>query len=225
MTSIGHFSVLSQTKYNPSIVTFVMGLTGKEPLTISEFSQLWKERGMMERHERFHQKLSSSETGYFVPKMNSTEDRHSVQDHLSETAFPSLYRSDVIYRMKSLQMTTWDLTDSLWRISIAPWGALGSSGCIDKELVENNNGAVGESLLFFQGHHALADGSSMAAAFLDISDEAEEFRQQISKFLMQRGRKARSLLQRIYQTFYINCFCIGICSGTTILGRESAVFL
>ena len=228
MTSIGYFSVLSQTRYNPSIVSFVLAMSGKDPLTTAEFAQIWKDRGMMERHPRFHQKLSSTSPGYFVviPEAVSThkdyvteEDRHPVEDHLSETVFPTVYRKDVMHRIKQLQTTPWDLTDSLWRISIAPWGKLGSSGCVDKDKVlkeesfqqqqrqqisgdeDADSQTLGESLLFFQGHHALADGSSMAAALMDMMDEAEEFRQEIAAFLKKRRAKAKTLLERLARTF------------------------
>jgi hypothetical protein len=200
MTAIGHFSVISQTEYNPSIVTFFMGMTGKTPLTAREFGTLWKERGVMERHERFHQKVWGDE--YFVPKGSIDDDRHPVEDHLSETVVPN--RADVVGRMKALQTTTWDLTDSLWHIWIAPWGALGSSGCIDvdEEMMNasKDGEVIGESFLFFQGHHALGDGASMSAAFMDVVDEAEEIRQEILNFLRNRRRKgAKSLWQRFCQ--------------------------
>ena len=206
MTAIGHFSVLSQTDYNPSIISFVMAMSGTTPLTAAEFTRLWKERGMMERHERFHQRLSSK-SGYFLPTTlegELKEDRHPVEDHLRETVLP-VNKTDTLARMKQMQTTQWDLTDQLWRIWIAPWGKLGTSGCFDPEEVEVETEAEqgvekGESLLFFQGHHALADGASMTAAFLDVVDEAEELRQEIIDFLrlrrQQAKKKARSLWQR-----------------------------
>ena len=192
MTAIGHFSVLSQTTYNPSIITFVMSLSGTQPLQLTDFAQLWKDRGMMERHERFHQKLSPTASGYFLPTVRSqqfqNDDTHPVQDHLQETIFPTGGKADVLARMKYMQTTQWDLTESLWRIWIAPWGPLGGSGCFAAEDVEEETASSpkGESLLFFQGHHALADGASMTAAFLDVVDEAEELRQDILNFLRQR---------------------------------------
>lgn len=193
MTAIGHFSLISETELNPSIISFVMGLSGTQPLTAREFADLWKHRGVMERHQRFHQKIWNNR--YFIPKgSREDDDPHPVHEHLFETAFP--YREDLVERLRLLQTTKWDLSDSLWRIWIAPWGELGSSGCVDRQPEENfqrtDNPAskLGESLILFQGHHALADGASMSAAFLDVVDEAEELRNDILQ-MMQRYRKTQ----------------------------------
>ncbi|GAX29380.1 hypothetical protein FisN_16Hh181 [Fistulifera solaris] len=192
MTSIGHFSVVSETTHNPSIVTFVMALTGQTPLTAQEFSRLWRERGMEERHPRFHKKIANGSN--FIP----TDD--PVEDHLTETTFPVVPRADVKARIQQLQMTPWDLSEKLWHMWIAPWGKLGASGLIDPEETISDTEKKGESLLFFRAHHALGDGASMTAAFLDVLDEAAEIQQEIIDFLRKlrkRGEKTKGFWQAL----------------------------
>jgi hypothetical protein len=196
MTSIGHFSVVSETTHNPSIVTFVMALTGQTPLTAQEFSRLWRERGMEERHPRFHKKIANGSN--FIP----TDD--PVEDHLTETTFPVVPRADVKARIQQLQMTPWDLSEKLWHMWIAPSGKLGASGLIDPEETTSDGDGKhekkGESLLFFRAHHALGDGASMTAAFLDVLDEAAEIQQEIIDFLRKlrkRGERTKGFWQAL----------------------------
>ncbi|GAX26340.1 hypothetical protein FisN_16Lh181 [Fistulifera solaris] len=196
MTSIGHFSVVSETTHNPSIVTFVMALTGSTPLTAQEFSRLWRERAMEERHPRFHKKIVDGSK--FIP----TDD--PVEDHLTETTFPVVPRTDVKTRIQQLQMTPWDLSEKLWHMWIAPWGKLGASGLIDPEETisdaDSKDERKGESLLFFRAHHALGDGASMTAAFLDVLDEAAEIQQEIIDFLRKlrkRGERTKGFWQAL----------------------------
>jgi hypothetical protein len=196
MTSIGHFSVVSETTHNPSIVTFVMALTGRTPLTAQEFSHLWRERGMEERHPRFHKKIVDGSK--FIP----TDD--PVEDHVTESAFPVVPRTDVKARIQHLQMTPWDLSEKLWHMWIAPWGRLGASGLIDPEEskfdADSKDERKGESLLFFRAHHALGDGASMTAAFLDVLDEAAEIQQEIIDFLRtlrKRGERTKGFWQAL----------------------------
>ena len=49
MTSIGRFSMISETLENPSIPTFFIALSGKADM--EDMNQVWKKRGIMEKHE------------------------------------------------------------------------------------------------------------------------------------------------------------------------------
>lgn len=84
MTAIGHFSVASETAWNPSIITFAMKLNntnkntagdttnvhnnGLNPsssssLTALEFQTLWLAKDMPQLHPRFHQTLVRNRNG------------------------------------------------------------------------------------------------------------------------------------------------------------------
>uniref|UniRef100_A0A7S2Y6A0 O-acyltransferase WSD1 C-terminal domain-containing protein n=1 Tax=Entomoneis paludosa TaxID=265537 RepID=A0A7S2Y6A0_9STRA len=61
---------------------------------------------------------------------------------------------------------------------------------------------IGESLMLFRAHHALADGASMAAAFLDLGDEAPQIRALIQQEVDKRFGKATSTWwKKVYQQF------------------------
>ena len=74
-----------------------------------------------------------------------------------------------------------------------------------------------ESLLLFRSHHALADGASLMAALLDLSDEAEEIRAEIGKALRKWRRKGKkgNFFHRIFQRLvrYLK-MCIWFTLGT-----------
>jgi len=164
-----------------------MGLSAQEPLTASIFRGIWKEKGMLERHPRFHEKLSSDFSHFESTKSVN------LTDSITETTFPNVPREDVKHRIQHLQMTPWDYTERLWRIWIAPWGALGASGVVPRA----PDSAKGESLLFFQAHHVLGDGASLSAAFMDVVDEAEEFRGEVLRIWNKRKGLVKSFWQRV----------------------------
>jgi len=210
MTAIGRFSVLSETEYNPSIVTFFMKVSGTEdrgPLTKRSFVQLWKDRKMMQLHPRFQQTVSSSRPGYFEQQSVSSstvEDNdldNAISSHVSEEdgasslTFGGNWKRQMQNRINYLQRSTWDISDSLWHVYITPSLSTGAQ----QQAEENDN----ESVLVFRGHHALADGASMGAALMDLVDEADDIRQSIADAYQnyRRGRRrGRSTLwQRMYR--------------------------
>jgi hypothetical protein len=171
MTSIGHFSMISETAFNPSIVTFFIKLSGP-PMTLPDFAKLWQTREMDQRHERFHQAVSETHPGHFEAIPLEPE-QDPVSRHLSDTIFPSS-RQDLQARIQTTQTSRWNLSNELWHIYIA--------SSLEKR----------ESLLLFRGHHALADGASMGAALMDLSDEAAILQSQIRTLLDARKIKARA---------------------------------
>ena len=84
MTSIGRFSHESETFGNPSVPTVFMVLTGPKPFTSSDFIQLWRERGVSEKHPRFEQRIDETKPGYFSAATKDLD--HRVPD----TTFPSI---------------------------------------------------------------------------------------------------------------------------------------
>ena len=213
MTSVGHFSLTSQTDDNPSVSTFFMSLVGEKPgFTVQDFEKLWQDREMAERHPRFHFTVSKDRPGHF--------ESETVNDHVSETYFPQVYRKDIQSRIEALQLDPVDVHEKTWEVMIAPSGPLGVSGAINRAALqlEDDNGSdvdhnMVESLVFFRGHHALGDGVSLFTAIMDLCDEAEEFRDLIKVELKKRfGRKSNHsistkltrALKRMLQ-FWLGC--------------------
>ena len=215
MTPIGRFSVLSETPVNPSIVTCLMVLRGHgrnasaSPLTKDDLLQLWRDRGMMDRHSRFRQTASPTRPGYFL------DDRYSVNldRHFIESLFPvDNLRKELQRRISWLQTTQWDLSDSLWHMYVMP--SLGTQYQYEKSL-ESELGHPGKTarsargeptIVLFQGHHALGDGASLGAAFMDFFDEADIMRQRLLDFLKQRRKhrtRGSSWLRRLVRKFLI----------------------
>ena len=215
MTSIGHFSILSETIHNPSICTLIMTLQSSKdnPWTVDRFCQLWKNSDMPSRHPRFHLVASKEEDGYFVPAPSKqpksrTDHRDStstvnVEMHVSESLPPRIPRLDIIQRIQRLQTDRWDLSEKLWHVDLVPWIEAGSAGTGNSTTPTKNedntnptvtssgssssSSEMGESLLFFRGHHVLADGASIGAALMDLADEAAQLRGMIVAELKKRG--------------------------------------
>lgn len=211
MTSVGHFSLASQTPNNPSVASFFMTMVGDKPgFTTKDFQELWEERGIPERHPRFHYAISETNQGYFEPEKSNTE-------HVKETFFPFLYRKDIQSRIEALQTEPLNVHDKTWEVQIASTGPVGTSGGASKfansEEHDQQDDLV-ESVMFFRGHHALGDGVSLFTAIMDLCDEAEEFRELIKVELKKRfgRRKGVSILDRFVRQlkkfilFWIGCF-------------------
>lgn len=71
MTSIGRFSLVSQTEENPSVISFFVALahdTDKD-IGVDDFKELWQKR-VMKRHDRFGFQVSSEDYKYFEVRFN-----------------------------------------------------------------------------------------------------------------------------------------------------------
>jgi WS/DGAT C-terminal domain len=209
MTSIGRFSLASETVWNPSIITVVIELqnTRNNPkFTKQDFIRLWNQRNMDERHPRFHQIVDSS-----TRKSSSMHEFHSSQTtdishHVSESILP-MNRQGLQKLVQDMQLKQWDLSDSLWHLTVCnsvekPVGRAGKA-----------NDKLPSTLLLFRGHHVLADGASMSAAFADLYDESDVLRAQIAEFVAayrRRNRRSRSILQKLWkQLLLLFNFCLG----------------
>mmetsp|Transcript_22056 Transcript_22056/g.46431 ORF Transcript_22056/g.46431 Transcript_22056/m.46431 type:complete len:687 (-) Transcript_22056:26-2086(-) len=275
MTSIGRFSLKSETEGNLSIPTFFLALsgekkknatfsssttgpstlfTGKRLFTMEDFEAAWIERGIPNRHPRFHSTVSAHDDSYFEETHHGVAERDENESslqikaeldrHASETMHYSVYREDLRNRLEHMLMTPIEVSDKLWEVKISN-GLLGSSGAISrtkvdallkaqkgaemaaatlkaqleqqdpallrrrttmgriwKEVAEESENVLMESVLLFRSHHALADGASIIAALSDLSDEAEEIRAEIEKELQKwkvRGNKGpqKNAIQRV----------------------------
>ena len=191
MTLIGRFSLESETTANPSIPTFFIALAGPKPLNAQTFAQLWHDRGMEELHPRFHHRVSPTHRGYFEP----TQEEIDIKDTLP----PMIYREDLKHRIKTCLTHPLAVTEALWQVQISS-GALGSSGAIPGNkatLLAQGFPYFKESVLLFRGHHALADGVSLTAAFSDLCDEAQELRDAVQQEIQRRGGPSKTFLQKL----------------------------
>jgi hypothetical protein len=222
MTSVGQFSLASQTANNPSVSSFFMTLVGDKPgFTPKDFQLLWKERGMAERHPRFHYTVSEDNPGHFEPETKN--------DHVQETFFPYLYRKEIQSRIAALQTAPLNVHEKTWEVQIAASGPLGVSGgvcssAIPREDLEDSSRV--ESIVFFRGHHALGDGVSLFTAVMDLCDEADDIRQMIKQELKKRikQRSEDSLPERLarqlkkFVSFWIGCLQAMLYQGQLYLG-------
>ena len=176
MTQVGRFSLLSETESNPSIPVMVLAMTGK-PWTPHDFIQLYLNRNIPEKHERFNAAL---EGGDFRISRN-----HTVPvDHVMH--YPVVYRSELKDWIIDAITQPLDLSERLWQARTATGGKIGQSGAISKhqaELIKTEQPPASsdvESLLLFRAHHCMADGVSLGAIFADLMDEGIEFQKRLT---------------------------------------------
>jgi hypothetical protein len=188
VTMVGRFSLLSETVDNPSIPCLVLALSGK-PLYPKDFTRLYQERGIAERHARFSSVLDSSHH-YFVPQDPDNQNNYPPQ--VTETLFPLGYRTELKDMIDDAITSSWDLTkQGLWQVRTSTGGKVGQSGVVPPKDQNNNNNTSKdvESLIFFRSHHCMADGVSLGAIFQDLMDEGPEFQLRIKDMLSQMKKK------------------------------------
>lgn len=209
MTSIGRFSHDSETIGNPSVPTVFLALTGPKPFTASHFLQLWQTRDLSNQHPRLEQCIDDTQPGFFRPATKPLH--HRVVD----TVFPTLYRTDLAHRMAYLLTSPLPVHEALWEAYVATNNSsdsdcdsnnhktnIGTSGAISKLKSDHlPSDHTSESLIMFRSHHALADGSSLVSAFLELCDEADDIKEQIRAELQKRKKKAKTILQAIWRWF------------------------
>lgn len=259
MTSIGRFALVSETKYNPSIITFVLQLENKshddgdenhkinnnnKQLTANDLIRIWSSKQMPQRHPRFHQIINYTNQGVNVKSTSlSSLSFHpkimtDISQHITESILPC-NRYELQRIIGTMQLTQWDLSISLWQIticnnnitnSILSTPSLQSNTSIPTTFltpitdgtnptpIESNTTSkrLPPTLLLFRGHHVLADGASMAAAFMDIFDEAEVLQNQIITALQQyrlrrQKRKKGSILHWLWRKWVQ---WVQLCYGT-----------
>lgn len=160
MTSVGRFSLKSETEDNRSIPTFFLALSGEKNIpaedegdtsmnnrsqrklfTVADFERAWMRRGMPARHPRFHSTVCPATT-YFeethrVVREDEDEDEAALEikaeldRHASETMHFSVYREDLHNRLEHMLTSPIEVSDRLWEVKISN-GSLGSSGAISR---------------------------------------------------------------------------------------------
>ena len=159
MTSIGRFSLKSESETNLSIPTFFLALSGtKKPdseaavgtsqstrniFTVNDFESAWMKRDMPARHPRFHATVSRHDDRFFeethhVKAATTTSDKKvnlqikaELDRHASETMHFSVYREDLRNRIENMLTSPIEVVDKLWEVKISS-GEIGSSGAISK---------------------------------------------------------------------------------------------
>mmetsp|Transcript_4282 Transcript_4282/g.8754 ORF Transcript_4282/g.8754 Transcript_4282/m.8754 type:complete len:594 (-) Transcript_4282:163-1944(-) len=220
MTAIGHFSMLSETPWNPSLVAVAITLKGQAPYTIQDFVHQWQARGMAERHPRF---TWTVQNGSFDTS-GAVKFPLPVTEGLPPPSSSKEARKDILGRIAYMQFSMLDLTKSLWRAQVIPViqsavdfaeRATGTTpGAKSAEIVPitttANKGNNNRSMLLLTSHHALADGVSLAAALADMADEADDMKEAIHKALAQRKakRKSQSWWQRLIKFFRLGVWFV-----------------
>jgi len=151
MTSIGHFTLKSQTSQNLSIPTFFIALASnlssndsipvdllpyKKPsdFTLSELESIWAKKNMAHLHPRFHSKICTKDEGFFIQDASQIDRFRLLQDYARETLHPFSYRVDLQKRIEYLLTQPMETSKHLWEVYISN-GPLGSSGAISQKKV------------------------------------------------------------------------------------------
>lgn len=223
MTSIGRFSLRSETSMNPSVPTFFVALSGKSDdqeisssdsdggMSVDEFKNLWYDRGMHIKHPRFHSYIPSNENGFF----EHLGDKH-LSDHVFEKSHYSVPKKELQARMEQFLTKPLKINDKLWECQISS-GPLGSSGTLSNHTNDTKNNKIKseqkerseeqETVVLFRSHHCIADGVSLGAALADLADEAKELQDMIVAQMRdyRRKNKPKNLLDKIKK--FLMKFC------------------
>lgn len=173
LTSIGRFTMRSQTKEHPSIICFFVSLAHEEGnlLDIRDFRRAWKKR-VIDQHERFHSRVCSTDDRYFEVVDQSLEECITEAKHPTKENMPSIIENRILSPM--------DVTKTLWEIQLSS-GPLGSSGCIPDVYIDPKEYLERETVAIFRVHHSLGDGISMAVAVGDVCDEGKTLRDEMER--------------------------------------------
>lgn len=172
MTSIGRFTMRSQTAENPSIICFFVSLAQEKDnvLDIRDFRRVWKKR-VVDQHERFHSHICPDDDRYFEVVDQSLEECIKQAEHPTKENMPSIIEQHLLSPM--------DVKKTLWEIDLSS-GPLGSSGCIPEVYVDPKENLETETIAIFRVHHSLGDGISMAVAVGDVCDEGKTLRDEMA---------------------------------------------
>mmetsp|Transcript_10472 Transcript_10472/g.14671 ORF Transcript_10472/g.14671 Transcript_10472/m.14671 type:complete len:642 (-) Transcript_10472:250-2175(-) len=205
MSSIGRFSLRSQTEHNPCIVTFFIAFSnrmGSEGMTMKEFEDLWR-RKVMDRHERFRCHVSEDDDNYF-----EIADKKSFEEYASEVIHPCLAKSNELHnRVEYFLSSHLNVNHKLWEATLST-GPIGSSGAIEAAKANKlrSAGHDTETVALFRIHHALADGVSMSVALGDVADESDELKAVVQSEISRRKSKMKAMSFREKIVWYIHLF-------------------
>lgn len=233
MTNVGRFSLLTETRHNPSVPVLILAMTGR-PFTSQDFSRLYRERQIAVSHPRFAARLNDQRTHFeFDRKKKRLTQRNGnrnvikwgdsnydnrpipVQDML----YPIIYNAELKDRVNDAIQDVLPLDETLWEARTATGGYIGQSGAIAPqrvvELIEERQKLdsttapyVVESLLLFRAHHCMADGVSLGAVFGDFMDEGEDFKALIAQKVVEfkQRRKKTPWWKRFLIFIYYWCW-------------------
>ena len=122
---MGRFSYESETETNPSVPTFFVALTGPKSFTAKDFVQIWKDKGISQKHARFDQAIDLDRPGYFQGSIVPIERK------VSDTLFPVVYRRELSYRLSHWLGSSLPLDKTLWEVQVTS-GPLGRSGAMSR---------------------------------------------------------------------------------------------
>ena len=206
MTNVGRFSLVSETLQNPSVPVMVLALSGK-PFTSQDFVQIYQERKMENKHPRFAAHLDPGRNYFILPSVVSNTPL--VQPVL----YPVIPGAELKDRINDAIQDPLDLDARLWEVRTATGGKIGQSGVIPDDRVQVLKGQSShsdvESLLFFRAHHAMADGVSLGAFFVDLADEGEEFQQKLVEGIAKFKARRRKVPWWKKLMFFLYYWCFG----------------
>jgi len=182
MTSIGKFSLRSQTEENPSIISFFVVLTHNkgESITVREFDDLWRQR-VMKKHERFSCQVSSNDDDYFeiAPKSMESYAREITRNHINLSK-----------RVEHMLTSDLEVKQKLWEVELTTT-KIGDTGVLREDRVNTLKKKYEyETIALFRVHHCLCDGVSLSVALGDVADEADKLNSKIQKELAKRRQAA-----------------------------------
>jgi hypothetical protein len=204
MTSIGRFTLRSQTEQNPSILTCFIALAHEadKDLLIEEFSRLWNDR-VLKKYDRFRSTVCKRDEKYFHI------DDHILDKCISKNLHPIAEFNELEKSVEEMLTSPLNTHDKLWEAKVSS-DIIGSSGAINEDQLQHlkNEGCDRETLLMLRTHHALCDGVSMGLVLGDASDEGELLRAEVAKELQIRhDRNAqRSVFERFLQVVIMTLF-------------------
>ena len=201
MTSVGRFSMLSETKGNPSVPVMVLALSGKR-LNAEDFVKLYYDRNIGTRHERFRSTTDDFTNFKVVPEIKF---QPPVTQMLS---YPLIYRTQLKNWITDALLEPMDLSKSLWEANIFTGGHIGQSGAVPMSTFQKGKDTKHsvESLIIFRCHHVMADGVSLGTIFSDLMDEHEDFQNMIKMKLKAFQKHKKSFWKRLQFVLYYWCW-------------------
>eukprot|EP00567_Pseudictyota_dubia_P016914 CAMPEP_0197459574 /NCGR_PEP_ID=MMETSP1175-20131217/51760_1 /TAXON_ID=1003142 /ORGANISM="Triceratium dubium, Strain CCMP147" /LENGTH=595 /DNA_ID=CAMNT_0042994489 /DNA_START=141 /DNA_END=1928 /DNA_ORIENTATION=+ len=208
LTSIGRFSLRTQTERNPSIISFFLAFSnqrGRDGMNMKELEWVWRKR-VMDRHERFRSRICEEDDRFF-----EVCDKPPFDLYAKDVAHPKEHRVELNDRIEHLLTSHLNVRKRLWEAKLST-GPLGSSGAISTSQIESRNlkdKCDTETVALFRIHHALADGVSMSVALGDATDEAEELNHRIMSEIEKRKLSTNlTLVQKIKMALFMFLFYI-----------------
>lgn len=204
MSSLGRFSLQSETPENPSVMTFflLLGHNYESDVNLEEFNSLLQ-RKMLDMYERFNARICPmNETAFEVHTKYASlvsiilffnfalcfniqlkfliQSKQKIMDRTmdhfsSQVIHPRGDCNELHNRIEYMLLSPLNVQEKLWEVTISS-GDYGSSGAVTRESVMNSE-FKRETLILFRVHHSVCDGVSMSSVLGDLTDESDKLRQ------------------------------------------------